>query len=151
MSRAHLPSMYTLLRQRRLRWLGHVHRMEDGRIPKDILYGELATGRSTGRPHLRFKDVCKRDMRALDIDTESWEGLAVDRSRWRNTLNKHLKSGEAKLMNEATDKRTRRKERNKSNRLETTHRCDHCHRDCHSRIGLYSHKKRCPSRANSQD
>jgi len=38
LSRAHLPSMYTLLRQRRLRWLGHVHRMEDGRIPKDILY-----------------------------------------------------------------------------------------------------------------
>ena len=37
LSRADLPSMYTLLRQRRLRWLGHVHRMEDGRIPKDIL------------------------------------------------------------------------------------------------------------------
>ena len=36
-------SMY-LLRQRRLQWLGHVHRMKDGRIPKDILYGELATG-----------------------------------------------------------------------------------------------------------
>ena len=28
---AGLPSMYTLLRQRRLRWLGHVHRMKDGR------------------------------------------------------------------------------------------------------------------------
>ena len=62
--------MYTLLRQRRLHWLGHVHHMEDGRIPKGILYGELTTGRSTGHPHLRFKNVCKRDMRALDIDTE---------------------------------------------------------------------------------
>ena len=41
---AGLPSMYTLLRQRRLRWLGHVHRMKDGRIPKDLLYGELAEG-----------------------------------------------------------------------------------------------------------
>ena len=46
-SRAGLPTMYTLLRQRRLRWLGHVRRMEDGRIPKDILYGELALGRRT--------------------------------------------------------------------------------------------------------
>ena len=27
-----------------LRWLGRVRRMEDGRIPKDILYGELALG-----------------------------------------------------------------------------------------------------------
>ena len=34
--------MYTLLQQRRFRWSGHVRRMDDGRIPKDILYGELA-------------------------------------------------------------------------------------------------------------
>ena len=47
--RAGLSTMYTLLRQRRLRWLGHVRRMEDGRIPKGILYGELASGkRSAG-------------------------------------------------------------------------------------------------------
>ena len=51
---AGLPSIYTLLRQRRLRWLGHVHRMEDGRIPKDLLYGELEMGeRARGRPLLR--------------------------------------------------------------------------------------------------
>ena len=46
------PTMFTLLRQRRLRCLGHVRRMEDGRIPKvkDILYGEVASGkRSVGR------------------------------------------------------------------------------------------------------
>ena len=42
LSRAGIPSMYTLLRQSRLRWLGHTHRMADGRIPKDLLYGELA-------------------------------------------------------------------------------------------------------------
>ena len=38
-------SMHLMLCQRRLRWLGHVHRMDDGRIPKDIMYGELASGR----------------------------------------------------------------------------------------------------------
>ena len=71
--------MYTLLRQRRLRWLGHVRRMKDG-MSNDVLYGELATGqRSIGRSQLRFKDVCKRDMRALDINTKSWEDLAADR------------------------------------------------------------------------
>jgi len=52
LSRAGIPSMYTLLRQRRLRWLGHVRRMEDGRIPKDLLYGELAEGhREKSRPN----------------------------------------------------------------------------------------------------
>ena len=34
---AGLPSIYTILRQRRMRWLGHVHRMDNGRIPKDLL------------------------------------------------------------------------------------------------------------------
>ncbi|PFX23928.1 LINE-1 retrotransposable element ORF2 protein [Stylophora pistillata] len=44
LARANIPSMFTLIRQRRLRWLGDVYRMEDGRIPKDLLYGELETG-----------------------------------------------------------------------------------------------------------
>ena len=43
--KAGIPSLYTLLKQRRMRWQGHVTRMEDGRIPKDLLYGELATGK----------------------------------------------------------------------------------------------------------
>jgi hypothetical protein len=38
LAKADLPYI-TLLRKRRLRWLGHIYRMEDGRIPKDILYG----------------------------------------------------------------------------------------------------------------
>ena len=68
-------------------WLGHVTRMKDGRIPKDFLYGELATGkRPTGRPQLRFKDVCKRDLQALDINSDSWEVTAADRDAWRHTV-----------------------------------------------------------------
>ena len=85
--------MYTLLRQRRLWWLGHVRRIEDGRIPKDILYGELALGRTTGRPHLRYKDVCVRDVKAGDIDTMSWEVLAADLTKWRSPLKQHLNTG----------------------------------------------------------
>ena len=68
--------------------------MEDGRIPKDILYGELALGRRiTCRPHLRYKDVCVRDMKAVDIDTMFWEDLAADRTKWRSALKQHLKTG----------------------------------------------------------
>ena len=150
LSRAGLPSMYTLLRQRLLRWLGHVRRTEDGRIPKDILYGELALGRrTTGRPHLRYKDVCITDMKAVDIDTMSWEGLAADRTEWRNALKQHLETGEEKLMAAAADKRARRKEDSSSIRPETTHRCDICNKDCRSRIGLFSHKRRCSNPARN--
>ena len=69
LSRAGHLSMYTLLSQRRLRWLGHVHRMNDGRIPKDTMYGELASRKSIiGRPWLRYQDVCTSDMNTLDIE-----------------------------------------------------------------------------------
>ena len=50
--------------------------------PKDLLYGELATtgARLSGRPWLRFKDICKRGMKACNIDTNEWETLADNRN-----------------------------------------------------------------------
>ena len=57
------------MKQRRLRWLGHVVRMADGQIPKDLLYGELVQGNHPrGRPQLRYKDICKQDLKALGMD-----------------------------------------------------------------------------------
>ena len=84
-------------------------------------------------------------MKALDINTESWEDLAADRMMWRSTLNLHLRSGEKKLVNAEVGKRVPMKEHNNSNKPETTHKCDFCGRDCVSHIGLdrtarmYSH------------
>jgi len=143
LAHANLPSMYTLLRQRRLRWLGHVYRMGDGRIPKDVLYGELDQGqRGIGRPHLRYKDVCKRDMKALSINIDSWETVANNRTEWRNMLRRQLRSGEERMAAEAAEKRARRRER-AANISVSTYKCDRCDRDCHSRIGLFSHKRCC--------
>ncbi len=151
LSRAGLPSMFTLLRQRRLRWLGHVHRMPDGRIPKDLLYGELASGkRPTGRPQLRYRDVVKRDLKAVDISIESWESLADNRPEWRGALTRHLKLGEEKLTQAAIERRARRKQVDSTDRLETSpHTCDLCNRQCRSRIGLFSHRRRCSSQADN--
>ena len=62
-----VSSTCNLLRQRRLCWLGHFQRMEDGLIPKDIRYGELAQGkRPIGHPHLRFRRSQKRPRRYQD-------------------------------------------------------------------------------------
>ena len=69
--------------------------MADGHIPKDLFYGELVTGaRSRGRPYLRFKDVCKRDMKACNINTESWEAFADNRITWKQHVSQGLESGE---------------------------------------------------------
>ena len=93
---AGVPSMFTLPCQHCLCWLGHVHRMEDGHIPKDLLYGELATGaRCRGHPQLCYKDVCKHDMKACNIDTDLWEAFADDRTLWKQQVSQGLKRGEA--------------------------------------------------------
>jgi len=145
LQRAGIPSMYCLLKQRRMRWLGHLVRMEDGRIPKDLLYGELTYGkRPTGRPKLRYKDICKRDLKALNIDINSWEALAHNRQAWRSAVKEGLKLHEADLARRADEKREQRK-----SRLQTTRDpqacfiCPNCQRACLSRIGLHSHRRRC--------
>ena len=57
-----------------------------------MLYGELSLGsRPTGRPASRFKDACKRDMKACDIDTSSWETAAHDRTTWRKITRDGMK------------------------------------------------------------
>ena len=110
LSCAGLPTMYTLLRQYWLHWLGHVCCMEDGWIPKDVLYRELTSGqRSTGCPQLRYKDACKRDMKALNININSWEDLTADHTSWRSTLHKQLQSSEKKLTAVAAEKRACKK------------------------------------------
>ena len=146
LGRAGSQSIHHLLCQCRLRWLGHAHRMGDGRIPKDVLYGELATRHHpTGHPALRFKDVCKRDLKLADIDPGTWEQIADDLGAWRSAVRKGVSTGENKQTRPLQDKRQRRKERQESMdpNQPSTFRYTTCDRDCHSRIGLVSHVRRC--------
>ena len=149
LEKAGIPSLYTLLKQRRMRLLGHVTRMKDGRIPKDLLYGELAIGkRPTGRPQLRFNDVCKRDLQALGIHTDSWAVTAIDRDAWRHTVKLGLSQYEETQQVKAEEKRLRKKTVCLASRPTTAFTCSKCGKDCHSRIGLHSHNKRSTMSAN---
>ena len=144
LERAGIPSIYTLLRQRRLRWIGHVHRMDEGRIPKQLLYGELAQGkRPVGRPKLRFKDVVKRDMQAIGLPIDSWETLASDRGAWKTNCAKALQEGEKLLHITVDTRRERQKTRALAPPTNSTYVCGSCHRICRSRIGLQSHLRKC--------
>ena len=80
-------SMPSLLIQRRLRWLGHAHRMEPDPLPGKILHGELRKGvRHVGRPLLRYEDVIKQDLRSALIDTSAREDIAKHRDTWRQSV-----------------------------------------------------------------
>lgn len=68
--------------------------MKDGRIPNDVVYGKLATGRRpVGRPVLRFKAVCKRDLKLAVTYTDNWEWLADDRSSRPFAVREGVKKG----------------------------------------------------------
>lgn len=144
LERAGINSMLAILSERRLRWLGHVRRMDPGRIPKDLLYGELVEGtRLTGRPRLRYKDVCKKDMKLSDIDVNSWECLADDRSAWRLAVRQGIQKAEGTRNQDLAAKRAKRKQKQQQPQQASSFTCSKCKRDCHSRVGLYSHSRRC--------
>ena len=53
---AECDSIERTLARNMLRWLGHLHRMPDQRIPKQLLYGELTSGsRSSGGQKIDIK------------------------------------------------------------------------------------------------
>ncbi|XP_077861971.1 uncharacterized protein LOC144343122 [Saccoglossus kowalevskii] len=110
LSKAKTTSIFAMLSQRRLRWLGHVSHIDKGRLTKDLLYGQLEEGtRPVGRPCLRFSDVCKRDFKATHIDTQSWEITADDCSAWRQTVSRGIHGAEEDIHERQRQKRLRSK------------------------------------------
>ncbi|KAJ7304314.1 hypothetical protein JRQ81_011860 [Phrynocephalus forsythii] len=87
------------------------------------------------------KDICKRDLKALGMDLNSWETLTSDRTVWRQERQHGLHKFEEAFVQQAEEKRQARKERNSRTRQETEYICPQCGRDCHSRIGLFSHTR----------
>ncbi len=136
----------TGMSEKRLRWLGHVRRMGPGRIPRELLYGELAEGsRLIGRPRLRYKDICKKDMKLSDINIDTWESRAEDRSAWHFVVRQGVQKAEETRIKNLATKRVKRKEKQLQPQLASSSSfiCRKCSRDCHSSIGLYSHSRRC--------
>ena len=148
LQKADVPSLMSVLRTRRMRWLGHVSRMDDSRIPKQVLYGELSEGsRTRGRPKLRFKDQCKTTLKELTIDEKEWEVVARDRSEWRYVVQSGARDYEVARTAHARESRQKRKERQASGvYAPTLHNCVHCGRSCRARIGLISHERHCTKR-----
>ena len=71
----------------RLRWFGHVQRMDEVRLPKRILNAELPGRRGRGRPRRRYIDSVRDDViaRGLNWD-EGTIGLAQNRAEWRRVV-----------------------------------------------------------------
>ena len=61
--------------------------VEDNRLPKIVMFGELFTGhREREAPKKRFKDSLKKSLTSCNIDHRQWSDLAADRVAWRHTI-----------------------------------------------------------------
>ena len=63
----------------RMRWAGHVQRMDEDRAWK----AEEGGRRRRGRQKLRWKDYVKRDLERAGTNGQEWTTIAEERVRWR--------------------------------------------------------------------
>ena len=141
LKKAGLQSIPTLLQKSQVRWAGHVVLMPENRLPKQLLYRELCSGkRKVGGQKKRFRDSLKISLGDLGISTATWESDAQDRLSWHGKTTKGANAAEARRIAEAERKRTLRKSQAASTPLPTSslHTCPACGRDFRARIGLIS-------------
>jgi hypothetical protein len=58
--------------------------MEENRIPKRVMYMNLKTARSRGRPRCRWQDEVRENGRI--VGGEEWQGKVYNREEWKKML-----------------------------------------------------------------
>jgi hypothetical protein len=76
------PSIFRVIKARRMTWAEHVARMGEVRDAFNILVGRPEGRGPLGRPRRRWEDKIKMDLRDVD-----WIHFAWDRDTWRAVMN----------------------------------------------------------------
>jgi hypothetical protein len=82
--------MVSVIKSRRLRWAGHVARMEEGRSTFKILTGKSIGKRPLGMPRHIWDLSIRMDLKETSINTRKWVYSAQDRDYWRVLVNAAL-------------------------------------------------------------
>jgi len=79
--------MGDILSERRLRWLGHVIRLDRQRIPRQELHWEVpGFKRGPGRTRTNWRSTVNKDLLRMGITWEEAEVAAQKRSEWRRSV-----------------------------------------------------------------
>jgi hypothetical protein len=71
----------------RMRWVGHVARMEEERNVYRVLMGKSEGNRPLGRPRHRQENGIRMDLRDIGQGSVDWIQLAQDRDQWWALVN----------------------------------------------------------------
>ena len=78
LKRAGMRPLENYVRYYRLRWAGHVRRMDESRLPKRVLFGEIAGSRERGRPNMNWIDSLKDDCIKVNIPADKYLTQSTD-------------------------------------------------------------------------
>jgi len=78
----------TYIKINRLKWAGHVIRMEDQSPTRRVLVAVVEGRRQRGRPKLRWEDGVMEDVRK--VEERNWRNAARNRDSWQKLLKKAL-------------------------------------------------------------
>ena len=73
-----------------LEWLGHLARMPDHHIPKNTLFSWHSQPYPCGRSRKRWRDLVKRDIKAVKIHESSWFEVALYKGKWHRAYSDGL-------------------------------------------------------------
>ena len=79
-----------MIKSRRLRWAGHVARMEEGGTAFKILTAKPTEKRPLGRLRRRWDENIRMDLEEIGINADNWVDSAQDRNYWRALVNAAL-------------------------------------------------------------
>ena len=85
------PNIDRVIKSRRLRWAGHVARMEEGRSAFKIFAGKPTGKRTFGRSRRRWEDNIRMELQEIGINTRNCVDSAQDRNYWRALVNAAFK------------------------------------------------------------
>ncbi|KAJ3667210.1 hypothetical protein Zmor_002610 [Zophobas morio] len=72
------------IKARRIRWYGHLKRMEKNKHARKITEWNPDNNRSRGRPKIRWEDQVRKDLSKLDI--QEWSKKIQDRTQWKEIV-----------------------------------------------------------------
>ena len=86
------PKIVRVIKSRRMRWVGHVASVGEGRGVYRALVGTPERKTPLGRTRLRWEDNIKIDLQEVGCGAMGWIELAQDRDRWWALVNAVMNS-----------------------------------------------------------